>query len=65
MRIFILIISLLCFGNVIAQPSLTGAWERWDGTSTESRIYAGNHFAVSFYDVDGKQFLGRSAESTP
>lgn len=40
-----------------AQP-LTGAYERKDGTTTESRIYAGDYFAVALYNKDGKEFTG-------
>ena len=40
-----------------AQP-LTGAYERKDGTTTESRIYAGDYFAVALYNKDGKEFIG-------
>lgn len=40
-----------------AQP-LTGAWELKGPESTESRIYAGNFFAVAIYNLEGKQFVG-------
>ena len=40
-----------------AQP-LTGAYERKDGATTESRIYAGDYFAVALYNKDGKEFTG-------
>lgn len=38
--------------------SLIGAFERHDGTATESRIYAGDFFSVALYNKEGKEFTG-------
>lgn len=38
--------------------SLSGAFERRDGATTESRIYAGDFFSVALYNKEGKEFIG-------
>lgn len=58
MRKYLLLPLLLGFSTLLAQPSLSGAWERRDGSSTETRIYAGDFFAITKYNAEGKEFIG-------
>lgn len=51
---------LFCFSALTgasAQTSLTGSWEHRMETF-QTRIYAGNYFAESDYNLDGKLFIG-------
>ncbi len=46
-----------CFYGATGQPSLTGAWEH-RGFFFNTRIYSGNYFVESEYDLGGKLFIG-------
>ncbi len=53
----LLVICLFASTYLHAQ-SLTGAWEHQEGSTIHTtRIYAGNFFAESEYDLKGKQFV--------
>lgn len=57
MKKTMILIGLIYHLTGVSQP-LTGAWERRDGTTTESRIYAGDFFAVALYNKEGKEYIG-------
>lgn len=54
----LVIFLLVCISGSSRCQSLTGAWDRRDGSTSESRIYAGNFFSVAIYDQSGKTFAG-------
>lgn len=56
-RTLLVILGLICCFGANGQ-SLTGAWERRDGATTESRIYAGDFFSVALYNKEGKEYIG-------
>lgn len=58
MRKYLLLPLLLGFSSLLAQPSLTGAWEHSGAAAVNTRIYAGNFFSESEYDLKGKLFMG-------
>ncbi len=52
----VVLLSCICLSGLC--QSLTGAWQRADGSTSESRIYAGNFFSVALYDQTAKTFAG-------
>lgn len=58
MKKTLLILVLMVLVVTGYAQTITGAYERKDGAATESRIYAGNYFAVAFYNKDGKEYTG-------
>jgi hypothetical protein len=51
-----LILSVALMSNTSAQ--LSGGWQLSEGNETETMIIAGNYFAVTRYDIQGKKFIG-------
>ncbi len=58
MKKFALAILLTGCSLISLGQALTGAWDRRDGSTTESRIYAGDFFSVALYNKEGKEYLG-------